>query len=50
MPRLGAWRDELDKRLPANEARPRRERLTLTRVFEALRGSGYEGGYDAVRR
>ena len=50
MPRLGAWRDELGKLLAANEARPSRERLTLMRVFEALRGSGYEGGYDAVRR
>ena len=27
-----------------------RERLTLIRVFEELRGRGYEGGYDAVRR
>ena len=50
MPRLGAWRDELDKLLAANEARPSRERLTLIRVFEALRGLGYQGGYDAVRR
>jgi transposase len=50
MPRLGAWRDELDRLLAANEARPSRERLTLIRIFEALRGSGYEGGYDAVRR
>ena len=30
--------------------RPARERLTLIRVFEELRGLGYEGGYDAVRR
>src|ERR1700721_2480842 len=50
MPRLGAWREELDRLLVANEARPSRERLTLIRVFEALRASGYEGGYDAVRR
>ena len=50
MPRLGAWRDELDQLLASNEARPSRERLTLIRVFEALRGSGYKGGYDAVRR
>lgn len=28
----------------------RRERLTLIRIFEELRGLGYEGGYDAVRR
>ena len=36
--------------LGANEAKPNRERLTLIRVFEELRGLGYEGGYDAVRR
>src|SRR4051812_2372498 len=27
-----------------------RERLTLMRIFEELRGLGYAGGYDAVRR
>jgi transposase len=36
--------------LASNEAKPRRERLTLIRIFEALRERGYEGGYDAVRR
>jgi hypothetical protein len=36
--------------LAANAAKPRRERLRLTRIYEALRGLGYEGGYDAVRR
>src|SRR3954452_3917077 len=50
MPRLGAWRDELERLLTANEAKPGRERLTLVRIFEALSGLGYEGGYDAVRR
>jgi transposase len=50
MPRLGAWREKLDELLAANEAKSSRERLTLIRVFEALRGFGYEGGYDAVRR
>jgi len=50
MPRLGAWRAELDRLLTANEARSGRERLTLIRVFEALRELGYAGGYDAVRR
>src|SRR3954463_5642292 len=49
-PRLGAWRERLDELLAANEAKTSRERLTLIRVFEALRGLGYEGGYDAVRR
>ena len=49
-PKLGAWRGDLDRMLSDNEARPARERLTLIRVFEELRGLGYEGSYDAVRR
>jgi transposase len=36
--------------LAVNAARASRERLTLIRIFEDLRGLGYEGGYDAVRR
>ncbi len=50
LPRIGPWQDALDGMLASNEAKPGRERLTLIRVFEALRGLGYEGGYDAVRR
>ena len=50
LPRLGPWRETLDELLRANGAKPGRERLTLIRLFEALRGRGYEGGYDAVRR
>jgi transposase len=50
MPRLGAWKDELDRLLADNAAKPSRERLTLIRLFEQLRGLGYGGGYDAVRR
>ncbi len=49
-PRLGPWRDDLDQMLAANEAKPGRERLTLIRVYEELRGLGYRGSYDAVRR
>jgi hypothetical protein len=50
LPRIGPWQDALDRMLASNEAKPVRERLTLIRIFEALRGLGYEGGYDAVRR
>jgi hypothetical protein len=50
LPRIGPWQEDLDQLLTANEAKPGRERLTLIRIFEDLRGRGYEGGYDAVRR
>ena len=49
-PKVGPWRDELDRLLATNAARAVRERLSLTRVFEELRALGYDGGYDAVRR
>jgi hypothetical protein len=49
-PKIGPWREELDRLLAVNAARASRERLTLIRIFEALRGLGYEGGYDAVQR
>ncbi|WP_342111691.1 IS21 family transposase [Methylobacterium sp. SI9] len=49
-PKLGPWREALDGMLLANAGKAPRERLTLIRVYEALRGLGYEGGYDAVRR
>ena len=50
LPKLGPWQAELERLLAANEAKPARERLTLMRLFEELRGLGYQGGYDAVRR
>ena len=49
-PKLGLWHADLDRMLSSNETKPARERLTLIRVFEELRGLGYTGSYDAVRR
>jgi transposase len=49
-PKLGRWTAELDELLTSNAAKAAREQLTLIRVFEELRGRGYDGGYDAVRR
>jgi transposase len=50
LPKIGPWSDKLDQLLLANEGKAARERLTLIRLFEELRGLGYGGGYDAVRR
>jgi transposase len=50
LPKIGRWKDHLDRLLSANETKPGRERLTLIRLFEELRALGYAGGYDAVRR
>jgi hypothetical protein len=49
-PKLGRWKEQLDRLLAANVEAPARERLTLIRIFEELRGLGYDGGYDAIRR
>ena len=49
-PKLGRWTSELDELLESNAAKPAREQLTLIRIFEELRGRGYDGGYDALRR
>jgi len=49
-PKLGRWTAELETLLAANAKKSPREQLTLIRVYEELRGRGYEGGYDAVRR
>ena len=50
LPRIDPWREELDAMLLVNESKPARERLTLIRIFEELRGLGFEGGYNSVRR
>src|SRR5260370_15483901 len=49
-PKLGRWTTELDDLLEGNATKPFREQLTLIRIFEELRGRGYDGGYRAVRR
>ena len=50
LPKLGPWREELDRMLAANAARGSRERVTVLRIFEDLRALGFDGKYDAVRR
>src|SRR5437588_11261200 len=49
-PKLGRWTEELDELLASNAVKAARGQLTLIRICEELRGRGYEGGDDAVRR
>lgn len=49
-PQLGAHIAELERLLAENERRGKRDRLNRLQIFEALQRSGYNGGYDAVRR
>jgi hypothetical protein len=46
----GLFKDRLDKPLDENKARPRRDRLRLTRVWDRRMREDYDGSYAAVRR
>lgn len=50
LPKIGPWQVQLDALLDGNDTKAKRERLTLVRIYEGLRGLGYEGSYDAIRR
>jgi hypothetical protein len=49
-PKIGPWKDALDGMLAQNARKPKRDRLTVIRIFEELQALGYVGGSDAVRR
>jgi transposase len=50
LPRIGPWREHVDRFLTANAGKAPRERLTMIRIYEGLHALGYEGSYDSVRR
>jgi transposase len=50
LPRIGPFQERLDTLLEEDEARPRREKLRITRIHDLLLREGFEGSYDAVRR
>ena len=49
-PRLGPWIKDLTEILEAEAKLPRRERRSTQRLFETLRGRGYDGAHDSVHR
>ena len=49
-PKIGPVRERLEQLLVENAARPRKDRLKLTRVWDLLVREGYDGSYDSVRR
>jgi len=49
-PKLGEWIVALTKILEAEVILPRRERRSTQRLFEELRGQGYDGAHDSVHR
>lgn len=49
-PKLGSYRERLDKLLEENQKRPKKRRLKANGLCEILSREGYEGGYDSVRR
>jgi transposase len=50
VPKLGAWVEVLTTILEKEAKLPRRERRSTQRLFEELRGHGYDGAHDSVHR
>jgi hypothetical protein len=49
-PKLGAWVEVLTEILEQEAKLPKRERRSTQRLFEELRGRGYDGAHDSVHR
>ena len=49
-PKLGEWVAVLSEILEQEAKLPRRERRSTQRLFEELRGRGYDGAHDSVHR
>jgi len=49
-PKLGDWVEALTEVLEKEAKLPKRERRSTQRLFEELRGRGYDGAHDSVHR
>src|ERR1700704_6003442 len=50
VPKLGEWVEVLTEILEREAKLPKRERRSTQRLFEELRGRGYDGAHDSVHR
>ena len=50
LPKLGPFLETLDKLLEQDWQRPKKQRLTAMRLYEALEDHGYAGSYDSIQR
>jgi hypothetical protein len=48
-PKLGEWMGPLTEIVEAEARLPKRERRSTQRLFEELRGRGYDGAHDSVQ-
>ena len=49
-PKLGDWVEDLTEIIEKEAKLPKRERRSTQRLFEELRGRGYDGAHDSVHR
>jgi hypothetical protein len=49
-PKLGSWVEVLTEIIEMESKLPKRERRSTRRLFEELRGRGYDGAHDSVHR
>ncbi len=49
-PVTGPWRENIEKIIEEDKAAPRKQRHTAKRIFERLKGAGYEGSERAIRQ
>ena len=50
LPKLGGWVEVLTEILEQEAKLPKRERRSTQRLFEELRGRGYDGAHDSIHR
>ena len=48
-PKIGAWLGRIRQIIEEDKAAPKKQRHTAKRIFERIRGEGYQGGYTQVK-